>query len=94
YDFIYWFGSNQTHANARAAMEYMGITDTGKPKYKLGPDLKHSSGALSMACDLMIRAVGCIVKLFGIPDEEAVKELTEQYARIFGKRDSPLTASS
>jgi hypothetical protein len=30
YDFIYWFGSNQMHANARSAMEYMDVADPVK----------------------------------------------------------------
>lgn len=93
YDFFYWLGSNQTHSNIRAANEYTELTELGL-KYKLGPDLKRSTGPLSMACDLMIRALECIINLFNIQEQGTINELKEQYARIFGKGDTPLTKSN
>jgi hypothetical protein len=90
YDFIYWFGSNQSHSNARSANEYMDISPGGTIIYKLGPSGQYRQlvPPLSLTADLLIRALKCIVSLFSIPAEETVKQLEEGYATTFGDDES------
>jgi hypothetical protein len=71
------------HANARSAMEYMDVADPVKIKYNLGPDLKHTSVALSTAADFLIRSLDCIIRLFTLPEERIVAELKDDYAKLW-----------
>lgn len=86
YDFIYWFGSNQSHSNARSANEYMDVSKDGKIIYKLGPSGQYRQvlPPLSLTADLLIRALKAIVSLFNLPAEYTIKELEEGYTATFG----------
>lgn len=91
YDFIYWFGSNQSHSNVRSAGEYMGISPGGEVIYKLGPTDRGLLPELGTTCDFSIRGLERILTKFGVPAQPTVEELRLATARTFGSGETPLT---
>jgi hypothetical protein len=90
YDFIYWFGSNQTHGNARSAQEYMEVSGHGVPKYKLGPTLTGALPTLTLIADFLIRGLDSLFTTFRIEDAGTIPALKKRYEETFGAGETPL----
>jgi hypothetical protein len=93
YDFVYWFGSNQTHGNARSSQEYMEISDRGVPTYKWGPTERGARPTLNLISDLMIRAFECLLRSFSIADQDVITALKDKHHEIFARTAQSTTPS-
>jgi hypothetical protein len=84
YDFVYWYGSQGTHASAIAVEAYVGMSPQGTVNYRMGPSVKGLRGELAVCCDLLIRALVALDGLCKLRLAALFNELVPEYKAAMG----------
>lgn len=84
YDFIYWYGSNHTHSNARSAQEYVDVGRDGAITYKYGPSARYIRVPVQLVTDFLIRGLDAMLKFYGIDGTDVLADLRGRHEALFG----------
>lgn len=84
YDFVYWSGSQGTHASPIAVENYLGLAADGKPSFKMGLSVEHLRGELAVCCDLLVRGLQLLNQLCQLDLDKLFSELVAEYKAAFG----------
>ncbi len=84
YDFVYWSGSQATHASPIAVASYVDISTDGTPRFNMGLSGKHLGGELAVCCDLVVRGLALLNETAKLGIESLLRELAPEYESAFG----------
>lgn len=85
YNFVYWSGSQATHASAISVDAYVGLAPAdGTPIYKFGLSTHHLRGEVSVCCDLLVRVLVLHGKVLKLDLDKLTDELAAEYKITFG----------
>jgi Family of unknown function (DUF5677) len=89
YDFVYWLGSQGTHASALAVEKYVDATPAGSAIYRMGLSSEGLRSELAVCCDLLVHCLAALNGLCKLGLEgKLFDELIAEYKAAIG--DEPL----
>ncbi len=84
YDFVYWSGSQSTHASAIGVESYVEIAPDDTPRFNMGLSGRHLGGELAVCCDLVIRGLQLLNGIAKLGIESLLAEVVSEYKSAFG----------
>jgi len=84
YEFVYWSGSQATHASPIAVASYLDIAPDGTPRFNMGLSGKQLGGELAVCCDLEIRGLQLLNEISRLGIESLLIEMRSEYKSAFG----------
>jgi hypothetical protein len=93
YDFVYWLGSQGTHASAIAVEQLVGASSPGVATYQMALSVDGLRGQLAACCDLLIRCLAALNALCGLQLSDLDVELLREYKTAMGEEASAVPAA-
>jgi len=84
YEIVYWSGSLGTHGSAIAVASYVGTASDGTPVFKTGLSVQDLRAELAVCCDLLVRSLVMLNRLYKLGLDKLFGELVSEYKAAFG----------
>lgn len=85
FDFVYPFGSNHMHSNAKSANEYVEVTEDRSVIYKFGPSERYSEVPLNLISDFLIRGFERLLAFYRLDAHDTLASVKNAHDSVFEK---------
>lgn len=85
YDFVYWLGSQATHASAIAVQQLVAGSSPGVATYQMALSIDGLRGQLAVCCELLIRCLAALNALSELQLSDFDVELLREYKVAMGE---------